>query len=512
MTVIVQQPINSDGNPQPMVYDSDTKKIIVDHDGYVLMGMDRRLVNVPTKANFISTPKTQTSGLQEAHNYLANTGGGIIKLTAGIFLLDVPVVYYSPYSLRMTGVLSNEDTSSSYTISSKLGTTIAISSKYTAFGTYMFNYAGSTSADNNDGYVELDHFLIRGVSSLIGLPSDITSLTIANAMEFGVYVGPDGLGAGVIINTPVRKYIHDIKFNLCRAGIKSYDSGGPSIYERLHYTYMGYTNGTAILNASDMYIVDVDATLRDVEFFTSFNAYQIEQRYVSSNIPSGTMSIVGAYFGNCRGGANIRTGYYCKISNVYQTNSASLSPGPAQLISIEGHSTYVSVTEAIVQSAALFTSYNTPSTSTSIIADNIFLDNSTGFSPQLTIQEGRSTLVSGSIMKVGKILGSLVFGNLPNIIFSPSPQTTILGTTSGSFVASMPEQTNTYKKVLIYLDDYENDSTTAQTYTYPVAFSTVAVITANNAGVPWLSTSLTEFSIAPNTGAIYSGIIIIEGY
>ena len=36
MTVIVQQPIDSNGNPQPMVYDSDTKKIIVDSNGFVV--------------------------------------------------------------------------------------------------------------------------------------------------------------------------------------------------------------------------------------------------------------------------------------------------------------------------------------------------------------------------------------------------------------------------------------------------------------------------------------------
>ena len=79
MTVIVQQPTDSNGNPQPMVYDSDTKKVIVDSNGYVLNG-GQRLVNVPSKANYVSTPKTQTSGIQEAVNYVYNQGGGHIKL------------------------------------------------------------------------------------------------------------------------------------------------------------------------------------------------------------------------------------------------------------------------------------------------------------------------------------------------------------------------------------------------------------------------------------------------
>ena len=59
MTVIVQQPIDSDGNPQPMVYDSDTGKVIVDSNGFIVSG-GQRLVNVPSKADYVSTPKTQT--------------------------------------------------------------------------------------------------------------------------------------------------------------------------------------------------------------------------------------------------------------------------------------------------------------------------------------------------------------------------------------------------------------------------------------------------------------------
>ena len=88
----------------------------------------------------------------------------------------------------------------------------------------------------------------------------------------------------------------------------------------------------------------------------------------------------------------------------------------------------------------------------------------------------------------------------------------LAGTTAGSFIASMPIDTSMYKKVMIYLDAYENDSTTAQTYTYPVPFSTVAEITSNTASVPVVSTSLTEFSIAPDTTTAYTGIIVIEGY
>ena len=70
MTVIIQPPKDSNGNPQPMVYDQDTGKVIVDSNGYVLNG-GQRLVNIPSKADYVSAAKTQTSGIQEAMNYLA---------------------------------------------------------------------------------------------------------------------------------------------------------------------------------------------------------------------------------------------------------------------------------------------------------------------------------------------------------------------------------------------------------------------------------------------------------
>lgn len=103
-------------------------------------------------------------------------------------------------------------------------------------------------------------------------------------------------------------------------------------------------------------------------------------------------------------------------------------------------------------------------------------------------------------------------GVTTTVVNNSAAQTTVTGTTAGSFIASMPEQGATYKKVIIYLDGYENDTTTAQTYTYPTAFATYALITTNSATVPVTTTSLTAFSTAPDTTTAYTGLIIIEGY
>lgn len=93
-----------------------------------------------------------------------------------------------------------------------------------------------------------------------------------------------------------------------------------------------------------------------------------------------------------------------------------------------------------------------------------------------------------------------------------STQQTITGTTAGSIVASMPFQGTTYKKAILYLDAYENDSTTAQTYTFPTSFTNSPVVSVNSATVPNVSVTTTKISIAPDTTTAYTGWIVVEGY
>ena len=100
MTVIVQPGTDSNGNPQPMVYDQDTGKVIVDSNGFIVSG-GQRLVNVPSKADYVSTPKTQTAGILEAVDYsLANGGDMDIKFRGTTFLIDAPI--YKIYDSAQT--------------------------------------------------------------------------------------------------------------------------------------------------------------------------------------------------------------------------------------------------------------------------------------------------------------------------------------------------------------------------------------------------------------------------
>lgn len=85
------------------------------------------------------------------------------------------------------------------------------------------------------------------------------------------------------------------------------------------------------------------------------------------------------------------------------------------------------------------------------------------------------------------------------------------GTTAGSIIWDMPFQGSGYKKVVVYLDGYENDTTTAQTITFPTAFTYTPNV-YNPAAVPGVTVSTTALSIDPNTTTVYTAWIIVEGF
>jgi hypothetical protein len=91
-----------------------------------------------------------------------------------------------------------------------------------------------------------------------------------------------------------------------------------------------------------------------------------------------------------------------------------------------------------------------------------------------------------------------------------SNSTTLSGTTAGNILWTMPFQ-GVYKSFAAYANGYENNSTTNQTITFPVAFANTPVITTNTTGLS-LSVSTTALTItAPNNTTTYSGLIKIEG-
>jgi hypothetical protein len=91
-------------------------------------------------------------------------------------------------------------------------------------------------------------------------------------------------------------------------------------------------------------------------------------------------------------------------------------------------------------------------------------------------------------------------------------ENSISGATAGTVTMRFITYLSTYKKLMIYLSGYENNTKTNQTMNYPLPFSTSAIITGNNTGLT-ISASTTGITItSPNSTTTYSGIVIVEGY
>jgi len=105
------------------------------------------------------------------------------------------------------------------------------------------------------------------------------------------------------------------------------------------------------------------------------------------------------------------------------------------------------------------------------------------------------------------------FKNIPSGTYTTMPtQSSTNGTTAGTVSMDAVEYRIEYKKYVVTFSGYENDTTTNQTISFPLPFSTSAVISANNTGLT-ISTTTSGITItAPNSTTTYSGIVIVEGY
>jgi len=100
---------------------------------------------------------------------------------------------------------------------------------------------------------------------------------------------------------------------------------------------------------------------------------------------------------------------------------------------------------------------------------------------------------------------------VPSLVNISSATTSVTGTTAGSIIWDMPMQGSGYKKVVVYLNGYENATTTAQNITFPTAF-TYAPNIYNPAAVPGVTASTTALSIDPDTTTVYTAWIFVEGF
>ena len=171
--------------------------------------------------------------------------------------------------------------------------------------------------------------------------------------------------------------------------------------------------------------------------------------------------------------------------------------------------------QGVVDNSAGTLTFQTYDTSSSSYVTQWTMSLSTGaitvaagqsFAKSLTV-DGTSTL-SGDVTasKSLTVDGTSTFG-AP--VKNNSTTKVVTGTTAGSITWVMTEQGSAQKTVLVYFDGYENDTTTAQTITFPVAFTQTPAVDSSIGG---LSTDTTQLTINPDNTTKYTGWVKVWGF
>ncbi len=125
-----------------------------------------------------------------------------------------------------------------------------------------------------------------------------------------------------------------------------------------------------------------------------------------------------------------------------------------------------------------------------------------------------NVLISGNIVSNAAIssTGNISSGAIISALqINNNMGTAILtGITAGTIEYSMPER-GTFKKFIIYFSAYENDTTTAQIITFPVAFSHIPSVN-NQSGITGVVVSASDILIDPDVTTSWTGYFILEGY
>jgi hypothetical protein len=93
----------------------------------------------------------------------------------------------------------------------------------------------------------------------------------------------------------------------------------------------------------------------------------------------------------------------------------------------------------------------------------------------------------------------------------PNTSGSLAGTTAGT-VTYRQIDLGGVKVMVLYFNGYENDTTTNQTITFPIAYGDTPEIVVGNSTLPTLSASTTALTItAPDSTTVYTGFALIIG-
>jgi len=402
--------------------------------------------------NKIGPPYSQTSGIQEALNYAKSISSYLNDITG----------YVLPPIKLLTGI---------FTLNSNI----------------IFPYFNDI---NN-----IPSFTILGEGTGIASPSQI------NMNGYNIIIGNQNgnqsFGSGFLLQ-----------------GVQFYNSN----------------NSNSSIELSGNYSFNSNCTLRDIGLynvlFDMSNAQKIRQLNIDNIYSNSSFFSPNTTYQTTITKATFDNGLYPfvnqQLSALYLKSSLNLKTY-APVISInqweidnygiinytsQGQYTLsiIDINQLIVNSNKSFfnyASYSLGPLNLKIHINNLILNNLTDFSipsnsyiniEELTINE----ITNNTTYELSSF-------NLP--IFS-----SISGISGGTIYLRFINYSISYKKLIITIYNYENNTTTNQTINYPLPFNSYALITGNNTGLN-ISASTTGITItSPNNTTAYNGIVIIEGY
>lgn len=97
-------------------------------------------------------------------------------------------------------------------------------------------------------------------------------------------------------------------------------------------------------------------------------------------------------------------------------------------------------------------------------------------------------------------------------VLGTPPQATVTGHDAGTAVWSQPQQFTTWKIATVWLNGYENTTTTAQTITLPAGFGTVSAVLTDSGTCTGVTISGATVTLPASMGAPQTGLCEIRGW
>jgi len=458
-------------------------------------------------------PYTNTSGIQEAINYVFNQGGGEIVLGEGVFEMDAD--YVKQQGTTTNGHVINVP----YNSFSNPIITISIRGSAPPLDDYQTGYNASPSITPTN--------MKKG--TIIYNPADLPSSEANGAALFGATPPP----SGATLNNNVNILLTDLTFTSVQPNGQNYllsmvqldnfagfylknvvvnvNTPNGALYNPesagangISINQSAYGNGLAVLD--NVYVVNY---LHGI-WANSVQHLHIKLAFVQ-------YCTIGLLFGGITGNYPPAIDLIDLEQNTYPVVFINDSSNPIWLFGGRFQ----------IQNAGAYSSTNW----SNAVAD--FLSGNSGAvygEIEVYFDGGGATVSDTPLFGAinGTVGGATYNGSVSNLyglvihqiegLYSigtypiGSRGTTTAGTTAGTVAMQFETYRSLYKKLLIQVSGYENNTTTNQTINFPLSFSTYAGVTMNTTGLT-VSASTSGITItAPNSTTTYSGMIIVEGY